>query len=181
MDSNPHEVAFYNLDGRSYSHVFQVEASYPFFKGFTLTGAYRLTDAKTTYKGERMEKPLTSKYKGLLTASYQTPLGIWQFDATLQLNGGGRMPTPYELGDGQLSWERRYGSFEQLSLQVTRYFRRWFIYVGGENSDKLQTKESDYRCGKSLGNNFDSTMTWGPVHGAKGYIGIRFNLARNSE
>ena len=63
MDSNPHEVAFYNLDGRSYSHVFQVEASYPFFKGFTLTGAYRLTDAKTTYKGERMEKPLTSKYK----------------------------------------------------------------------------------------------------------------------
>ena len=23
MDSNPHEVAFYNLDGRSYSHVFQ--------------------------------------------------------------------------------------------------------------------------------------------------------------
>ena len=22
MDSNPHEVAFYNLDGRSYSHVF---------------------------------------------------------------------------------------------------------------------------------------------------------------
>ena len=36
MDSNPHEVAFYNLDGRSYSHVFQVEASYPFFKGFNL-------------------------------------------------------------------------------------------------------------------------------------------------
>ena len=130
MDSNPHEVAFYNLNGRSYSHVFQVEASYPFFKGFTLTGAYRLTDAKTTYKGVRMEKPLTSKYKGLLTASYQTPLGIWQFDATLQLNGGGRMPTPYKLGDGQLSWERRYGSFEQLSLQVTRYFRRWSIYVG---------------------------------------------------
>jgi len=78
MDSNPHEVAFYNLDGRSYSHVFQVEASYPFFKGFTLTGAYRLTMPQTTYKGQRMEKPLTSKYKGLLTASYQTPLGIWR-------------------------------------------------------------------------------------------------------
>ena len=74
-----------------------------------------------------------SKYKGLLTASYQTPLGIWQFDATLQLNGGGRMPSPYELADGQLSWERRYGSFEQLSAQITRYFRRWSVYIGGEN------------------------------------------------
>ena len=181
MDSNPHEVAFYNLDGRSYSHVFQVEASYPFFKGFTLTGAYRLTDAKTTYKGERMEKPLTSKYKGLLTASYQTPLGIWQFDATLQLNGGGRMPTPYELGDGQLSWERRYGSFEQLSLQVTRYFRRWSIYVGGENLTNFKQKNPIIDAANPWGNNFDSTMIWGPVHGAKGYIGIRFNLARNSE
>ena len=181
MDSNPHEVAFYNLNGRSYSHVFQVEASYPFFKGFTLTGAYRLTDAKTTYKGVRMEKPLTSKYKGLLTASYQTPLGIWQFDATLQLNGGGRMPTPYELGDGQLSWERRYGSFEQLSLQVTRYFRRWSIYVGGENLTNFKQKNPIIDAANPWGNNFDSTMIWGPVHGAKGYIGIRFNLARNSE
>jgi len=181
MDSNPHEVAFYNLDGRSYSHVFQVEASYPFFKGFTLTGAYRLTDAKTTYKGERMEKPLTSKYKGLLTASYQTPLGIWQFDATLQLNGGGRMPTPYELGDGQLSWGSRYGSFEQLSLQVTRYFRRWSIYVGGENLTNFKQKNPIIDAANPWGGNFDSTMIWGPVHGAKAYIGIRFNLARNSE
>ena len=181
MDSNPHEVAFYNLDGRSYSHVFQVEASYPFFKGFTLTGAYRLTDAQTTYKGQRMEKPLTGKYKGLLTASYQTPLGIWQFDATLQLNGGGRMPAPYELADGQLSWSRRYGSFEQLSMQVTRYFRRWSIYVGGENLTNFKQKNPIIDAANPWGDNFDSTMIWGPVHGAKAYVGIRFNLARNDE
>ena len=181
MDSNPHEVAFYNLDGRSYSHVFQVEASYPFFKGFTLTGAYRLTDAQTTYKGQRMEKPLTGKYKGLLTASYQTPLGIWQFDATLQLNGGGRMPAPYELADGQLSWSRRYGSFEQLSMQVTRYFRRWSIYVGGENLTNFKQKNPISDAANPWGDNFDSTMIWGPVHGAKAYVGIRFNLARNGE
>ncbi|HJD76506.1 MAG TPA: TonB-dependent receptor [Bacteroides reticulotermitis] len=179
MDSNPHEVAFYNLDGRSYSHVFQVEASYPFFKGFNLTGAYRLSDVKSTYKGERMESPLTSKYKGMLTASYQTPLGIWQFDATLQLNGGGRMPNPYTLADGKSSWDARYGSFEQLSMQVTRYFRRWSIYVGGENLTNFKQKNPIVDAANPWGDNFDSTMIWGPVHGAKGYVGIRFNLARN--
>ena len=31
MDTDPHEIAFYNLNGRSYSHVFQVEANYPLF------------------------------------------------------------------------------------------------------------------------------------------------------
>lgn len=177
MDTNPHEVAFVNLDGRSYSKVFQVEASYPFFTGFTLTAAYRMTDAKTTYNGELLEKPLTSKYKGLLTASYQTGLGLWQFDATLQLNGGGRMPKPYSV-DGVPSWEARYGGFEQVSAQVTRFFRNWSIYIGGENLTNFKQKNPIVDAANPWGENFDSTMIWGPVHGVKGYIGIRVNLPR---
>lgn len=179
MDTDPHEVAFSNLAGRSYSHVFQIEANYPFFKGFTMTAAYRMTDAKTTYSGVRTPRPLTSKYKGLLTASYQTPLGLWQFDATYQLNGGGRMPNPYTLAEGQMSWERRYGSFGQLSGQVTRYFRRWSVYIGGENLTNFTQKNPIIDASNPWGESFDSTMIWGPVHGAKAYIGIRFNLARN--
>ena len=179
MDTDPHEIAFYNLNGRSYSHVFQVEANYPLFKGFTLTAAYRFTDAKTTYNGELKERPLTSRYKGLVTASYKTPLEIWQVDATLQLNGGGRMPSRYILEDGTPSWSARYGSFEQLSVQITRYFRRWSIYVGGENLTNFKQKNPIIDAANPWGENFDSTMIWGPVHGAKAYIGIRFNWARN--
>ena len=179
MDTDPHEIAFYNLNGRSYSHVFQVEANYPLFKGFTLTAAYRFTDAKTTYNGELKERPLTSRYKGLVTASYKTPLEIWQFDATLQLNGGGRMPSRYILEDGTPSWSARYGSFEQLSVQITRYFRHWSIYVGGENLTNFKQKNPIIDAANPWGENFDSTMIWGPVHGAKAYIGIRFNWTRN--
>lgn len=178
MDSNPHEVAFLNLNGRSYSQVLQVEASYPFFRGFTLTAAYRMTDAKTSYGGQLLEKPLTGRYKGLLTASYQTALGLWQFDATLQLNGGGRMPTPYLLDNDIPSWENRYGAFEQLSAQVTRYFRNWSIYVGGENLTNFKQKNPIVDADNPWGDRFDSTMIWGPVHGAKGYIGLRVNLPR---
>lgn len=178
MDADPHAVLFYNLDGRSYSQVFQVEATYPFFPGFTLTAAYRWTDAKTTYDGQLREKPLTGKYKGLLTASYQTPLGLWQFDATLQLNGGGRMPAPYERGDGTWSWEQRYNGFEQLSVQITRYFRRWSVYVGGENLTNFKQKNLIIDASDPWGSNFDATMVWGPMHGVKAYVGIRFNIPR---
>ena len=107
------------------------------------------------------------------------PLGLWQFDATLQLNGGGRMPDPYELSDGSLSWERRYGSFQQLSAQVTRYFRRWSVYIGGENLTNFKQKNPIIDASNPWGENFDATMVWGPMHGAKAYIGLRFNLARN--
>ncbi len=177
MDSNPHQVSFGNLDGRSYSQVFQAEASYPVFQGFTLTAAWRLTDVKTTINGTLMEKSLTSKYKGLLSASYQTPLGLWQFDATLQLNGGGRMPTPYTLNDAP-SWDARYGALEQVSAQITRYFRNWSIYVGGENLTNFKQKNPIIDAAHPWGDNFDSTMVWGPIHGAKAYIGLRYNLPR---
>ena len=178
MDTDPHAVLFYNLGGRSYSQVFQVEATYPFFPGFTFTAAYRWTDAKTTYDGQLREKPLTGKYKGLLTASYQTPLGLWQFDATLQLNGGGRMPNPYEQGDGAWSWEHRYNGFEQLSAQVTRYFRNWSVYVGGGNLTNFKQKNPIIDASDPWGSNFDATMVWGPMHGAKAYVGVRFNIPR---
>lgn len=178
MDTNPHQVIFGNLAGKSYSQSFQIEATYPFFRGFTLTAAYRLIDAKTTYGGVLREKPLTGKYKGLITASYQTALGIWQFDTTLQLNGRGRMPLPYTDQDGNLSWNERYGSFEQLSAQITRCFRRWSIYIGGENLTNFKQPNPVIDAHHPWGNHFDATMIWGPVHGIKGYIGIRFNLER---
>ncbi|MDR0657327.1 MAG: TonB-dependent receptor [Mediterranea sp.] len=179
MDTDPHAVSFLNLNGKSYSCAFQIEASYPFFEGFSLTAAYRHMDVKTTYNGELLEKPLTGKYKGLLTASYLTPLGLWQFDATLQMNGGGRMPKPYDAGNGSLSWGRRYGSFGQLSAQVTRYFRRWSVYAGGENLTGFKQKNPIISAAGPWGGNFDSTMIWGPIHGAKYYIGLRYNLPRN--
>ena len=89
------------------------------------------------------------------------------------------MPDPYELSDGSLSWERRYGSFQQLSAQVTRYFRRWSVYIGGENLTNFKQKNPIIDASNPWGENLDATMVWGPMHGAKAYIGLRFNLARN--
>lgn len=99
-DSDPSRITISNLRGRSYSHTFQVDATYDFFRGMTVTAAYRYNNVKSTYGGQLLRQPLTSKYKGLLTASYKTPLGLWQFDATLSLNGGGRMPKAYTTADG---------------------------------------------------------------------------------
>ncbi|WP_394706807.1 TonB-dependent receptor domain-containing protein [uncultured Bacteroides sp.] len=182
MDADPHAVSFYNLNGKSYAKNFQVEASYPFFKGFTLTAAYRITDVKTTYDGVLREKPLTGKYKGLLTASYQTPLKIWQFDATLQFNGGGRMPSPYINADGTPSWDERYKGYPQLSAQITRFFRLGSIYIGAENLTNFTQMNPIIAANDPYGKNFDSTMIWGPVqHGSKFYVGIRFNLPRITE
>ena len=176
VDSDPHSVHFTNLEGSSYSHTFQADVTYPFFRGFTITAAYRLTDVKCTYGGVLLEKPLTSKYKELLTASYSTPLGLMQFDVTLQINGGGRMPSPYTLRDGSLSWNKEYKSFEQLSAQITRFFRFGSIYIGGENLTNFKQKNPIINANDPWSKGFDSTMVWGPLEGSMFYIGLRLNI-----
>lgn len=175
-DSNPDKIWITNLDGKSYSHTWQIDASYPVFSGMTLTAAYRHTDVRATYGGQLMEKPLTNKYKGLITASYKTPLGLWQFDTTLQLNGGGRMPTPYIADDGKPSWESRFGSYVQLNAQVTRWFRHFSVYAGGENLTGFRQKNPIVNASNPWSSKFDPTMVWGPVLGAMAYAGVRINL-----
>ena len=167
-----------NLQGKSYSHTFQIDASYPLLKGLEVTAAYRLNDVKCSYgiKNELKEKPLTSKYKALFTASYKTPLALWQFDATVQLNGGGRNPEPYQLADGTPSWSSRFHSFEQVSAQITRWFRHWSIYVGGENLTGFKQKTPIYGAAQPWGKGFEPTLIWGPVEGRMFYAGVRVKI-----
>ena len=178
-DSNPWEIAVYSTKGLSYSHTFQIDASYMPVRGFDITAAYRYNDVKSTYAGGiRREKPLTNRYKALLTLSYSTPLKLWQFDITCQLNGGGRMPDPYTLPDGQLSWPERFPAYFQLNAQVTRWFRHFSIYIGGENLTNFRQKNPIIGAADPWSPAFEPTMVWGPVHGAMAYIGIRFNFGK---
>ena len=177
-DSDPHTLTIANLKGKSYSHTFQVDATYESSFGLSVTAAYRLNDVKTTYGGKLLEKPLTPKYKALLTASYSTEMEIWQFDATLAVNGGGRMPAPYLTADGSYSWPERFKAFPQLNLQVTRWFRHFSIYAGGENLTGFRQKNPIICSSDPWSPNFDSTMIWGPVQGAMAYVGIRLNFGK---
>ena len=172
-DSTPTEIRIMNLDGKSYSNTVQVDATYPVVQGLELTAAWRWSDVKCTYGGELMEKPLTNRYKGLVTASYKTPLGLWQVDATLQLNGGGRMPKPVNG-----LWNERFHAYEQVSAQITRWFRHFSIYIGGENLTGFRQKQTIINAEDPWSSSFDPTMVWGPVHGAMFYAGIRINFGR---
>ena len=190
-------IKFYALDGKSFSHCLQVDATYPFFPGFELTAAWRMNHVRMTYEDGRLrETPLTSRWKGLLTASYKTPLELWQLDVTCQVNGPGRMPDPClihnsqfiihnwqvggssQVGDSSLSWDKEYKAFPQLSAQVTRFFRWGSLYVGGENLTNFHVKNPIINADRPFSSGFDSNMIWGPVHGAMGYVGVRFNLER---
>ena len=175
-DADPQVINIHSVDGESYSRAWQIDLSYPLTDGLTLTAAYRRTDVYAVYDGRNMEKPLTNKWKGLLTASFKTPLGLWQIDATLQLNGPGRLPTPATAADGTPMWASGYHSFEQLSAQVTRWFRHFSIYIGGENLTGVKQHNPIINAASPWSTAFEPTLTWGPVKGAMAYAGIRIKI-----
>ena len=109
-----------------------------------------------------MEKPLTSRYKGLLTAAWKPYMGLWQVDATLQLNGGGRLP---QGGS--------FPAYVQLNMQITRRFRHLTLYLGGENLTNYIQPVPVINASNPWSNSFEPTMIWGPVHGIMLYAGLR--------
>ncbi len=162
-----HSVVFENLQGRSYSHTVQVDATYPFFEGFTATAAMRFNDVRTTYDGILRRRPLTSRYKGLLTLSYKTPMELWQFDVTGHLNGKGER---YDRS--------RYPTYFQLQAQVTREFRHFAIYAGGENLTNYKMPNPVTGASDPWSSAFDATQVWGPTEGAMGYVGVRVKFEK---
>ena len=174
-DSDPTKINIGNLNGSSYSHTVQVDANYDITEDLNLLAAFRYNQVMCTYGGKMMEKPLQSRYKGLLTLSWKPMLALWQVDLTLQINGGGRIPD-YIDENNMLVSGKEFPAYPQLNLQVMREFRHFSLYVGGENLTNYRQENPVINAGNPWSPTFDPTLVWGPVHGIMAYAGIRMNL-----
>lgn len=159
--------------GKSYSHVAQIDATYDPIDGLTTTIAFRRNIVKMTYGGITMDKALSSKYKGLFSFSYKPGMGLWQFDGSLQLNGPARLPKSI-ASDGT----KYTAVYPQAALQVTRWFKKFSVYIGGENLTNYKQDNPILGADNPYSTGFDATQVWAPVHGRMFYAGIRMNLGK---
>ena len=126
-----------------------------------------------------VEKPMTSRFKGVLNMQYATNLNKWIFDFTASLNGSCRvynfMEEFYEGG--------RTPVYPLLYAQVTRRFKGWDVYAGVENMTNFRQKDVILGSVKDADGfvnprqaSFDASCIWGPLMGVKAHIGFRFTL-----
>jgi outer membrane receptor protein involved in Fe transport len=174
MDSDLHTIYISNLDGQSFSNVFQVETRYEVIKGMDVLLAYRWQDVKYTLNDELIEKPLTTRYKALFNVSYATHLKKWQFDYTAVLNGDQRLPS---TDDNPVEYRRpdMAPAYLVMNGQITKFFRHWDIYLGVENLTNYTQEDPIIAANDPFSNYFDASMVWGPLIGRKFYLGIRIN------
>jgi outer membrane receptor for ferrienterochelin and colicin len=175
QDSLPAALFFYNLDGKSYANSAQAQFTFSPVKGFSITTAFRYNDVKGTEGGELRQKAMVSLYKGLVSLGYATRFEKWKFDLTGQLNGPSRIPDTQKM-PGFLQRPEWSPVWFNLLGQVTRKFKHFDVYVGGENLTNFRQKDPIAEYWKPYHTHFDASMAWGPVLGISVYAGVRLTI-----
>jgi len=174
-DKSIHEINIYNLDGVSFSNSYQLEAVYEILPRLDVVAAFRYNDVKMTLNNKLEREPLVNRYKGLLNLSYKTNLEKWQFDFTTQINGDSRLPDTQ--GNPEIYKRSEYSPvYAVLNAQITKYFRKWYLYIGVENLTDFTQDDPVIAANDPFGPYFDSSIVWGPIMGRKIYAGLKIKI-----
>ena len=182
LDQDVHGVHYYALNGdvngygnRSRSHSAQIELTLKPFQRFEILLAYRYNDVRYMRNGVMRQKDMMSPHKALVNLNYSTPYDKWKFNVNCQIFGP--MPLPNTQSNPE---EYRRPDVSKpyciLNAQITKKFRRWEIYLGGENLANVKQKEPIVQAENSFGDYFDATMVYMPSTGIMGYLGVRVML-----
>lgn len=175
-------IALYALDGHdAWSQNLQADFNIePLDRlTFTLTGRY--TDARAWRpSGDVREIPLTPRLKAVLNAQYKTRANRWTFDVTASLNGSSRvydfMKELRDHGGKALYPDGRTPMYPLLYAQITRRFRGFDLYIGGENLSGSMQMHPIVDADNPFSETFDAASVWGPLMGAKLYAGFRITI-----
>lgn len=182
MESEHGKVLFYNLDGKSYSNSLLLLGTWAPMRGFDLKLAYKLNDVKVTYnppssslKSDPIQRPMLARHRGLVTLNYKTADEKWMLNSNIQITGPQRFAhshgVPSEL-IGEFTGESP--AYTVVNAQITRNFKNLEIYVGGENLTNFRQESAIVDWENPFGQYFDAMQVWGPLVGARGYVGIRW-------
>ncbi|MDR1725007.1 MAG: TonB-dependent receptor [Bacteroidales bacterium] len=171
LEQDANQAIFYNSNGEnSYSNAAQIDIMFSPFEGFDITLAGRYNDVRATYSGKLLEKPYTSKYKGLIVLSYRTKYNKWVFDLTTQFNGKQRIPL--NVGDKQ-----GYSDpYVFMLAQITRKFKHTEVYLGSENLTNYTQDIPVIGADQPFSNNFDASVVYAPIMRRTIYAGLRWTI-----
>ena len=190
----PGQLRFYNLSGHSsaaqngpsYSNSFQAELNYAPVRRFEIKLAYRLFDVQQSMGGfygpsVLLPKMMVSRDRVLFNAGYALPYDKWKFDFTVQWNGPRRIP-PLDNeamlhGNYQHMTREFSPGFYNINAQITKSFRTWDVYLGGENLGNFRQANPIVAASDPFGPSFDAGgRVWGPITGRMLYAGFRYKL-----
>jgi hypothetical protein len=169
-------IRFYTIQGGSFSNVLQLELNAEVLPRLDFRLAWRIQEVKATYGGELLWMPLTPNQQGLVNFAWKNSSEKWLTDLTVGLTGRQRLPN---LTDNHAAHDLAEYSpaFFRINAQVTRVLKPGMeLYLGGENLGNYTQHMPVIGASDPFGPYFDASVAWGPLMGAMGYVGLRWDL-----
>ncbi len=164
------KLSFYNLDGVSYANSMQLDLAYELFSRFDIKMAYKINNVKTNFGTDLKFAPLIPKNRALINLSYATNFDKWMFDITANYIGESRIPMHSEI------IEEFSEPFKLYNTQITKRFRYFDVYLGGENVLDYKQKTPILGADKPDSPIFDASLIYAPVAGRVIYVGFRYKI-----
>ncbi len=177
IETDLEKILFYNLDGRSIANSFIASSSFELIDGLDLRVAYKWTEVQADFLGEWRRRPLLARHRGLVSLDYETKDKDWRFSTNFQIVGTQRLPdntgVPEELLTDHPEQSPSYGL---LSAQVTKVFKKWELYVGGENLTNYVQDNPIIDAANPNSPFFNGSQVYAPTFGIRGYVGLRLMI-----
>jgi outer membrane receptor protein involved in Fe transport len=164
-DSLSGMVVFKNLANNSLATVLQVEFSYALLRGLDLRLAYKFQDVRALFNGSLQTQVLLPRQRFFANIAYQTRNKRWDYDLTYSRYSAVRLP---QGGQGK--------PWALLNAQVTRNWKHFEAYMGGENLLNVMQQNPIISAQNPFGSNFDATEIWSPIMGWNVYLGLRYTI-----
>lgn len=164
----------------SRSSTFQTELSFMPWKSITFRFAYKFLEVKADYAGSLRQQVMIPQHRGMFNVAFASRNKKWEIDGTISVYSRMRLPD-VTLPDGTRLTNEKSKVVPVGLAQITRHFKRWDVYVGGENLFNFKQKNPIISANNPYDPTFDATRVWAPVMGTVIYAGFRYEIKRKTE
>lgn len=176
-DRDHTKIFFTNLEGKSFSNVFQAELSLPVLANLDIRLAFKYLEVKSEFDGKIQQQVMQPRYRGFFNLAYKTRNKRWEYDFTTTVYGKSRLHEVM-LPDGTLSTDNETEIYPIINAQVTHIYKNWDFYLGGENLANYKLKDPIVDAQNPFGPYFDATRAWAPIQGMNVYLGLRYKIKK---
>ena len=172
-DTDPTKAFINNFTGLSASNGFQTDASFTFYKVFTVKASYNYLDVYRRVNGQKITLPFNPLHKVLTALSYEPKSEKWHVDLNGHWYGEQKLPVTASLSPENPMPERSK-PYALVNAQFAKTWKRFEVYAGCENVFDFRQKQPIVSWENPFSPYFDTASVWGPTRGREAYVGIRY-------
>ncbi|PWH81338.1 TonB-dependent receptor [Brumimicrobium oceani] len=176
-DESADYIRMGNLNGTSYSNVFQTDFKFEPVKRFEIKAAYKFLDVKATTGGELASVLMVPTHRGFINFAYESRNNRWSYDLTLSVFGSQRLPEVMRP-DGTFTTDNTSEVVPMMSGQITHRFKKFEVYLGGENLLDYRLENPIIDSENPFSERFDATRAYSSIFGVNVYAGFRFDIGK---